>query len=228
LVDPRVKSFNVQPTVSGRLVTLTGQVDNARAKLAAESLARNTVGVLDVKNEIVVAPVKPVADSTLHERIVAALASNPFTTEREVKVEVKDGVVTLKGNVNTHFERAQAEDVAAQLRGVRQVRNEMEVKQQEKSYVFDSYLEPYAPVVSIWRYVPRTTAKADREIEQEIVEELTWSPFVDAEQVKVRVSGGIATLSGNVETVAELRAAAENAFEGGALKVENQLKVTGG
>jgi osmotically-inducible protein OsmY len=228
LVDPRVKSYDVKAAVSGGLVTLTGEVDNPRARLAAESLARNTVGVLDVKNEIVVAPSKPVADSTLKSRIVSTLALDPFTTAGEVEVEVKGGIVTLTGSVDTHFESAQAEDVAAQLRGVRQVRNELKVKRPEKSYVFDAYLEPYTPTVSIWRYVPRATAKADREIQREIVEELTWSPFVDAEQVEVRVFDGTAILTGSVESVAELRAATENAFEGGALKVQNQLKVSGG
>jgi osmotically-inducible protein OsmY len=228
LVDPRVKSYNVQPKVSGGLVTLTGEVDNPRAKLAAESLARNTVGVLDVRNEIVVAPAKPIADPTLKDRIISALALNPFTPVGQVKVAVKAGIVTLTGSVDTHFESAQAEDVAAQLRGVRQVRNELEVKRPEKAYVFDTYLEPYAPAVSIWRYVPRTTATADREIQREVVDELTWSPFVDAEQVDVRVFDGTATLTGTVESVAELRAATENAFEGGALRVDNQLKVSGG
>jgi hypothetical protein len=152
---------------------LTGEVDNPRSKLAAESLARNTVGVTDVKNEIIVAPAKPIPDPTLKDRIVSALAVNPFTTVGEVKVAVKDGLVTLTGGVESHFESAQAEDVAAQFRGVRQVRNELAVKRPEKAYAFDAYLAPYAPAVSIWRYVPRTTAKADREIQREVVDELS-------------------------------------------------------
>jgi osmotically-inducible protein OsmY len=52
-----------------------------------------------------------------------------------------------------------------------------------------------------------------------------WSPFVDANQVRVKVDAGIATLEGKVDDYAEMHAAVENAFEGGATRVDNRLRV---
>jgi osmotically-inducible protein OsmY len=52
-----------------------------------------------------------------------------------------------------------------------------------------------------------------------------WSPFVDADDVTIRVSDGVATLTGEVDSWSELRAATENAFEGGARWVRNDLEV---
>jgi len=48
---------------------------------------------------------------------------------------------------------------------------------------------------------------------------------VDEGQVNVSVFDGVVTLTGNVETLSERRAAEENAYEGGAKKVKNNLTV---
>ena len=50
LFDPRVFSFNPMVTVRHGIVTLTGTVDNLKAKRAAEQDTNNTAGVLRVKN----------------------------------------------------------------------------------------------------------------------------------------------------------------------------------
>jgi osmotically-inducible protein OsmY len=62
-------------------------------------------------------------------------------------------------------------------------------------------------------------------LQQEIEDELWWSPFVDANEVKVEVENGVATLTGAVDTWSERNAAAENALEAGAIQVRNRLDV---
>jgi osmotically-inducible protein OsmY len=52
ILDPRVKSYEVRPQVTDGTVTLFGFVDDPDAKLAAVSIARDTVGVLDVQDRI--------------------------------------------------------------------------------------------------------------------------------------------------------------------------------
>jgi osmotically-inducible protein OsmY len=52
VLDPRVKSYEVRPEVNDGTVTLLGIVEDPEAKLAAESIARNTVGVVDVRDQL--------------------------------------------------------------------------------------------------------------------------------------------------------------------------------
>jgi osmotically-inducible protein OsmY len=66
----------------------------------------------------------------------------------------------------------------------------------------------------------------DREILENIKEEIRWSPFVDEEKVDVRVEDGQAILTGTVNSKLEHDAAIENAREGGAKSVSNQLTVS--
>jgi HSP20 family molecular chaperone IbpA len=67
--------------------------------------------------------------------------------------------------------------------------------------------------------------KSDKEISENVKDQLFWSPFVDEDQVNVSVLNGVVTLTGNVETLSERLAAEENAYEGGAKKVKNNLTV---
>jgi len=67
--------------------------------------------------------------------------------------------------------------------------------------------------------------RSDREIREDVRDELWWSPFVDEEQVEVSVEDGTVTLAGTVDTPGEKRAALENAYEGGATWVRNELQV---
>jgi osmotically-inducible protein OsmY len=52
LHDPRVMSFNVDADVLGGTVTLRGEVDNLRAKRAAEQDAEDILGVSTVYNRL--------------------------------------------------------------------------------------------------------------------------------------------------------------------------------
>ena len=49
------------------------------------------------------------------------------------KYDVKNGAITLKGNVNSQARRASVEHMAAGVPNVRQVVNELEVKNQKAS-----------------------------------------------------------------------------------------------
>ncbi len=67
--------------------------------------------------------------------------------------------------------------------------------------------------------------KSDREIKQDIENELRQSPFVDSEKVAVTVKSGVATLTGTVDGWTEYADAEANAYQGGAKKVQNYLKL---
>jgi len=106
--DPRVKSFNLNPSVVNGVATLTGTVDTLKAKMAAEALAQNTVGVAAVKNELVARTQEPIPDRDLETHLKDALIFDPITEAHEIFVTVKNGNVKLTGTVGTFFESAEA------------------------------------------------------------------------------------------------------------------------
>jgi osmotically-inducible protein OsmY len=225
-LDPRIESARLKVEVKDGVVTLRGALESPTARLAAEELARHTVGVTTVKNEISIEPGKTIADGDVRVRVESALFRDPVTEAFSINVAVKDGIVTLTGSVDSAFERAQATDVAGGILGVKRVEDKLEIKRPEIAYVYHSYLYPYAPYLEDWRYVPGVSALADARLTQQIQQELYWSPFVDADEVKVSVSAGKATLTGAVDSHGERAAATENAFEGGAIVVDNRLAVS--
>jgi len=67
-----------------------------------------------------------VDDSTLKSRVAANIKKNTTLAARDVDVDVKEGIVTLKGTVRTAAEKARAARLAT-IKGVTEVRNELVV-----------------------------------------------------------------------------------------------------
>lgn len=230
--DPRVASFGVRVAVDGGNVTLRGTVDNLTARRAAAIDARNTVGVWEVDNRLRVRPSTTLDSSSIEKNIRAALGRDPFVDRFEVSVTVRNGVAYLHGDVDTSFERAQAEDVAGNINGVVRVVNNLDV-QSDRLLTYDPYIDPWPIHDYHWYSYPWYSHRwvmpfeTDAEIREEVYDELWWSPFVDANEVTVVVDDGVATLTGTVDTWSERDAAIENAYEGGAARVINNLRING-
>jgi osmotically-inducible protein OsmY len=121
-------------------VTLGGQVASENDKSQAESLAKSLAGAQVVADQIAVIPVgaekeaKAVnsdLDQGIEKNLDAALIQNKL--HKSVKYEVKNGVVTLTGEVNSENKRAFAEKVATGVPNVAQVVNNLQVKNQKAS-----------------------------------------------------------------------------------------------
>jgi osmotically-inducible protein OsmY len=121
-------------------VTLGGQVASENDKSQAESLAKSLAGVQVVADQIAVIPVgaekeaKAVnsdLDQAIEKNLDAALIQNKL--HKSVKYEVKSGVVTLTGEVNSEDKRTRAEKVATGVPNVQQVVNDLQVKNQKAS-----------------------------------------------------------------------------------------------
>ena len=222
--DPRVFSFNPDVEVRGGVVTLSGVVDNAKAKQAAEQDAKNTAGVYAVKNHLKVRPVNPPADDKLAQNVKDALLRDTIVDSFQVDVKADRGTVTLNGTVDSYFEKSHAEDVAYRLNGVVGVKNNLDVNYPAVTY-HNFRWDPYYVYQPYYYDVARAALRSDTEIKDDIEDELFWSPFVDEDQVKVSVDNGTATLTGKVDDWTEFFSAAENAREGGASAVVNKLTV---
>ncbi len=68
-------------------------------------------------------------DQTITARVKSALFSDPNVSGFQVNVDTYQGVVSLSGFVDTAAQKAKAEDVARQVSGVRQVQNNLGVRE---------------------------------------------------------------------------------------------------
>jgi hyperosmotically inducible protein len=133
-----LKSVAVSQDRDKGIVTLSGQVASENDKLQAESLAKSYAGTQVVADQIAVIPVggendaravNSDLDKGIEKNLDAALIQNKL--HEHVKYEVKSGVVTLTGEVNSENKRALAEKVATGVPNVQQVVNDLQVKNQK-------------------------------------------------------------------------------------------------
>ena len=134
------KDVSVSQDRDKGVVTLGGQVGSENDKAQAESLAKSYAGPQVVADQIAVIPVgvekeaKAVnsdLDEGIEKNLDAALIQNKL--HHNVKYEVKSGVVTLSGEVNSQNKRDRAEKVATSVPNVKQVVNSLQVKNQKAS-----------------------------------------------------------------------------------------------
>ena len=109
----------VQIKVQDGWVTLTGKVDWQYQRTAAENAVSGLAGVKGFRNNIEVRPNATTAD--VKKRIEDALKRNAEVEANAIRVEVRDGKVTLEGKVNAWAERRAAERAAWSAPGVRSV-----------------------------------------------------------------------------------------------------------
>ncbi len=68
--------------------------------------------------------------------------------------------------------------------------------------------------------------QSDTELKDEIKNNLVWDPWVDSNRVQVEVRSGVVTLTGNVLSIFEKRAAGDDAWDSpGVVDVHNDLVV---
>ena len=139
-IKQALKNVTVSQDRDKGIVTLGGQVASENDKSQAESLAKSLAGAQVVADQIAVIPVgaekeaKAVnsdLDQGIEKNLDAALIQNKL--HKSVKYEVKNGVVTLNGEVNSENKRSRAEKVATGVPNVTQVVNNLQVKNQKAS-----------------------------------------------------------------------------------------------
>ena len=133
-----LKDVSVSQDRDKGIVTLGGQVASDDQKAQAESLAKSLAGTQVVADQIAVIPVgaeketKAVnsdLDQGIEKNLDAALIQNKM--HNNVKYAVKNGVVTLTGEVNSQDKRTLAEKVATGVPNVQQVVNNLQIKNQK-------------------------------------------------------------------------------------------------
>jgi hyperosmotically inducible protein len=132
------KDVSVSQDRDKGVVTLGGQVVSDADKAQAESIAKSLAGAQVVADQIAVIPpglekdskaVNSDLDEGIEKNLDAALIQSRL--QKSVKYEVKSGVVTLTGEVDSENKRARAQTVAAGVPNVQQVVNNLQIKDQK-------------------------------------------------------------------------------------------------
>lgn len=139
--DPDVSRYKIDVDTLEGVVTLRGKVDSETMKTSAERIAMNTDGVKRVVNELVVEPEKEgtgkamgeaADDMGIRTRVGSKFTMDPDIKRFDIDIDVDDGVVTLSGIVRDEKMKAEAERVAREVEGVKDVKNELKVAPEEK------------------------------------------------------------------------------------------------
>ena len=133
-----LKSVSVSQDTDKGVVTLTGQVPSDADKSQADSIAKSIAGEQVVSNQIAVMPpgterdtkaMNSDLDKGIANNLDAALIQNKL--HEAVKYDVKNGVVTLSGEVDSPTKATQAGTIASSVPNVLQTVNELQVKNQK-------------------------------------------------------------------------------------------------
>lgn len=85
------------------------------------------LAVLLILPVIVSAADKPVSDDLIYDLVRQKLAGDQIVKGGALTVEVKDGVVTLSGNVQAEKQKDKAERLTHKVKGVKSVVNQIKV-----------------------------------------------------------------------------------------------------
>ena len=132
--DPATSAFKIEVETFRGEVQLNGFVDSADMKSSATRVARSVGGVKSVSNNLQVGPGTRTAgevvdDTVITAKVKTALAADPVVAAHQVNVETRDGVVQLAGFVDNTDQKSKASEVTRHIAGVKQVDNQLEVKQ---------------------------------------------------------------------------------------------------
>jgi osmotically-inducible protein OsmY len=231
--NPGLKPWNIDVTSSSSgVVRLSGEVDDATDKQQAVTIAQNTEGVTRVEDNLRVrgettpatgaadAPGTPATqpDPWITAKIQAKYFMDGEVKGRDIDVDTANGVVTLKGSVEDETEKRQAEALARNTDGVRDVQNQLTTA-------------PGAAPVGPLPEAGATAREAGEKIEDAFITTKIQSQyFLDADvkghEINVDTRNGIVTLKGSVASEAQKKEAEQIATATeGVSKVVNQLTV---
>lgn len=198
--DPDIDASDIGVAVKDGAVTLSGFARSFRQRRKAEEDATRVRGVKGVANDIEVRLplINKRPDPEIVREIIAQLkAELPYASD-DIKAIVRDGLVTLKGEVEWDYQRHRAADTALRVSGVTGLANEIEVKPKIKP----------------------------DDLKRKIDDAFKRNAEVDAQHITVEAEGNKVVLRGKVRSWAEREEAERVAWLApGVMQVDNRITV---
>jgi osmotically-inducible protein OsmY len=123
--SPDLDASDIAVSVRNGLVTLAGFVKSHTDKYEAEYAAKRLAGVVGLANdlELRLPSIDGRPDPDIARDVAAALERQLPISSENIKVVVKDGWVTLEGDVEWQYQRDGIEKAMRRIKGVRAVSN---------------------------------------------------------------------------------------------------------
>jgi len=207
LAEPATEAAEVVVDVSAGVATLVGAVESRAEASTCVRLARGVPGLQAVEDRLELRPRAERSDEELRDEVLALLRFDPWLDAGAIEVDVRQAVVTLRGEVPSLQQRARARYQAwvigadgVDLTGLR--------------------TSPVDPLV-------RTDEPSDAEAAVALRDALHVDDRIgDAGAIDVTVADGVATLRGVLPSaVAERAALADARHTVGVWRVEDRLRV---
>lgn len=198
--DPSIDSKDlITVAVKDGVVTLAGVTKSYIDSYYAEKAAKRVAGVRAVANDIVVKFSVDRLDPEIAAEAAKALRSELPNSSDKIKIVVKNGWLTLEGEVEWNFQKEWAERAVRSIRGVKGVSNVILLK-------------------------PKV---APGDLRKKIEDALVRSAQLDAQKIDVAVDGSKITLKGAVRSWAERKEAERAAWSApGVTTVVNEIRIT--
>jgi len=193
--DPATDSFEIRAEAKEGSVVLTGEVESYAEAQLATTVTKNVRGVAAVTNNITVVFEGERDDSDIEEEIERRLAWDTRVDSAGVDVAVRDGDVTLTGEVPSLFQKGVSQSLAW-VRGVNDVSiDPLEIAWWDRDEMLDRDI---------------LESKSDAAVADAVRNALLYDPRVRSFETTVIVEEGEVTLTGTVDNLQARRAAAES------------------
>ena len=115
------------------------------------------------------------SDIEIQKDVIEQLKWEPFLNSAQIGVAVKNGIVTLSGQVDAYSKKILAEKTAKKVSGVKAIAEDIQVG------------------------ISPAYKKSDTEIAEAVVNALKWHTLIPEDKIKVSVDEGNVKLEGDVE-----------------------------
>ncbi len=198
--EPSIDASKIGVTANDGVVTLTGSVNRYIDKMTAERVAKRIYGVKALADDIEVKLLGSAErdDSDIAAAAVSALKWDASVPSGAVQVTVRNGWITLEGEVEWGYQKDAAEHAIRILKGVKSVVNNVKVKASVKP----------------------------GDVKDKIEAAFKRSAEIDARRISVEAHDGRVNLSGRVHSWTERDEAQQAAWAApGVTAVENHITV---
>ncbi len=204
-----LKSDDIKIQSKNGAVVLTGTVTESFHKSLAQDTVAGLPGVTTVDNRLETKGAPPTAnsDAWLRDKVKITLSFHRSVSASATEVDVKDGVVTLRGTAANEAQKELTTEYARDVEGVKSVTNEMTVSSSQKSRSVGQKMD-------------------DSSITAQVKMTLLYHRSTSALNTTVKTRRGVVTLDGKARNASEKNLATKLANDvNGVRSVTNRMSI---